>query len=109
MTDDGGANWVDRPLPWATAYTGLVTPIDNKTLVVPVFDGEYSLYQSTDLGETWTKRATLLGGLVTPPYEDGTFMHEFHSITMLRDLSGNVASTTPGAPWATDHRKQAPF
>jgi hypothetical protein len=96
--------WTQRLLPWAGHHVGVVTPIDDKTLVVPVYDGEHSLFESKDLALTWSKRAVLRTDAAAPSTdEDIALLTRFAAVCFVRK-NNQPAPGHPGAPWVTDER-----
>lgn len=104
-----GVNLVDvgfMPLP--NYQTGDVSALSPDLLICPMFDGEYSLYQSKDRGATWSKRAVISKDGDPPTSTSFPLaLQQFRSIVALR-IGGNVANATPGAPWVSDARVAAP-
>lgn len=95
-------------MPFIAARTGRPTMLDARTIVCPMFDGQYSLYQSRNWGATWTKRATISQS-TTPPTQDDTFseMNSFSVLVYLRE-NGRAVNATPGTPWFSDDRIARP-
>lgn len=95
-------------LPYTNNVTGSLTAVGLSTIVCPMYDGEFSLYQLND-GMTWDKRATIYSGpnasLPTPFH---WVLQNFSRLTFLR-RDGAPVSATPSAPWATDSRKSPPM
>lgn len=108
-----GVGLVDRAsMPLKENYTGLVTAINEKVLICPMWDGSHSLFQSLDFGATWTRR-----GLITKkgvPPDDAPIagqeqytLRDFALVTYLRE--GDVsANAFPMTPWLTDSRLPNP-
>lgn len=97
------------PTPQPNFKTGQVSAISPHTIVMPMYDGEHSLYQSSDHGLTWTKRAVLSDAAPVPVSDLGQFqLADFGALTFLR-LNGRPANSTPGTPWASDSRIEAPL
>lgn len=92
-------------MPFPNYATGGVTAIKPGLLICPMYDGQYSLYQSND-GVVWRKRATIFeGGPVPNPSR--LVLDNFTFVTFLRD-GGRPALLTPQAPWMSDYRKGVP-
>ncbi|MGJ3704652.1 hypothetical protein [Variovorax sp. AFSI2.2] len=93
-------------MPLPEYCTGVPSGIDTKTLICPMFDGAYNLYQSKDWGATWTLRAAITENGV-PPATGLPVMGNFSLVTMLRkdDLPANAA---PATPWLYDCRAAEP-
>lgn len=107
MFTDDGINLTERaffPLP--EYQTGVVTGIDTKTLVCPMYDGLYTLYESKDWGATWSGRATITENGV-PPATGQLVMGNFSILTMLRK-EGLPANAAPATPWHFDCRIDPP-
>lgn len=113
-----GVTWTYTLMPMAGYLTGFVMAINATTLVCPMFDGQYSLYQSVDLGVTWTRRATIrsntysivsgtvgAGGSITipAPTTAQSILPRFSSLSYLR-REDSPAPTFPGAPWVGNER-----
>lgn len=104
---NNGVGFDDRGyMPLPEYRTGAPTGIDTRTLICPMFDDAYTLYQSKDWGLTWTPRATITEEGV-PPTTGQLVMGNFSIVTMLRkdDLPANAA---PATPWLYDCRVAAP-
>lgn len=100
ISTDAGATWIYRPLPWQPKNTGLLTWFDKDTLLCPVYDGKHSLYQSINLGVTWTKRGVIREDGVAPATDH--VLRAFGVLEQFREDLGIAAVVTPGAPWVTD-------
>lgn len=106
FTPDGVSFNTVGTMPFPPYQTGIVTGVDTKTLICPMFDGEHSLYQSKDWGLTWTKRAVLHPSAPAP--EPGSsVLQAFGYVAYLRE-NGAATNQTPATPWATDSRYPAP-
>lgn len=86
--------------------TGIVTGIDTDTLVCPMHNGLYTLYESKDWGVTWTGRATITENGVAPA-TGLLVMGNFSILTMLRK-NGQPANAAPATPWQYDCRIDPP-
>lgn len=96
------------PMPQPNFKTGLITAISPTQLVCPMYDGAHSLYESKDNGSTWARRALLKAGAAAPVATTGIFgLEDFAVLTFLRN-NDNPANATPGTPWASDIRIEAP-
>lgn len=107
FTKDGVGIVYQPPMPFPAWLTGSLFAIDTKTVGCAMYDGEYSLYESKDLGATWKKRAVISanGTPIKEPFAD--YLINFQSVLQLRINSQN-ANPMPGAPWATDERLPNP-
>lgn len=109
-TDGVNIQW--KPfLPWPGWRVGSPKAISGDTIVLPVYEWGrgYVLYQSNDLGESWTLRATL-SDTAPPPVkvESRAYLLDFSRVEKLRD-GPTPANATPGAPWASDSRFTPPI
>lgn len=102
---DNGFEPLFYTMPFIAAYTGVPMALDRNTIVCAMFDGEYSLYQSRNRGQTWTKRATINPSAIPPPVDSGIFseMDPYTAIAWLRE-NGRAVNTTPAIPWFSDER-----
>jgi len=115
FTTDGVGMISSIPLPRPAWHVGPLRAIDKDTIGCVMFepaDGEYVWYASNDLGNTWTRRATVAsvanGALAPTKVEEAPYLLEFSAVTQLR------ANMTPqyaeaGAPWASDARLDPPI
>lgn len=90
--------------------TGIPVAVSSSKLFIPAFDTEYSLYESVDMGITWTKRASVsdvAAAPVTGPLYQNVSIRSFANIVWLRD-NGAPKNATPGAPWLSDDRLTQP-
>ena len=108
-TDGVNIQW-QPPMPWPGWCVGVARAISKDTIVVPVYEPGlgYVLYQSGDLGATWTLRATLSDKARAPQkITSRAHLLEFSQVTKLRDGAA-PANATPGAPWVSDSRFTPP-
>lgn len=108
VSTDGGSTWTQNVLPSLFQNCGAVSVLDQKTVVVPIYDGNYSLYQSLDFGVTWTLRATLYNNATATtqapaPTSGYAALPRFGALTYMR-RNGSPAYLTPGMPWISDSR-----
>lgn len=91
-------------MPWKAGETGPLIAIDKTTVACCVFiEGSgYMLYASQDLGVTWAPWALVSSGSNLLVNEMNSHLKNFESVI------GLPGSPTPGAPWITDERIQAP-
>lgn len=109
-TTDGVSLTFIANSPFMASRVGKPLAVSATQLLCPMYDGERSLFESTDLGATWTKRARI-SPLSTVPSPPSTLApsipQDFGVITFLRN-DGRPANTSPGAPWVGDDRIAAP-
>lgn len=90
--------------------TGIPVAVSASKLFMPVYDTEYSLYESSDRGLNWTKRAKISDAAVAP-VTGGLYanvgLRSFANVVWLRD-NGLPQNATPGAPWLSDDRITPP-
>jgi hypothetical protein len=106
FTPDGVGFVTLGTMPFAPYRTGLITGVDKKTVVCPMYDGDHSLYETKDWGATWTKRATIYEGAPAPT-PGNPVLQRFGQLTYLRKDDIPVIQT-PATPWATDCKYPAP-
>lgn len=110
FTIDGVNIQWQPPMPWPGWCVGVPRAVSKDTVVIPVYEPGrgYVLYQSDDLGATWTLRATL-AATARPPTKVSSraYLLEFSQVTKLRDGAA-PANATPGAPWVSDNRFTLP-
>lgn len=108
FTPDGVAFSAGTAMPFAGCSTGVISAFDKLAIVCPMYDGEaHALYESKDLGVSWTKRATIYEGAPAPDAGDPV-LQRFGAVTCLR--RDNLPTVqTPATPWATDSRYPAPI
>ena len=98
-------------MPWPACYTGNVMWFGANKLAVPVYDGTYGLYTSTNAGQSWTRTATISPDTTPPPVYTGfgqnSTMKNFGELNWLR-TNGNAVSATPYQPWLSDDRITPP-
>lgn len=101
---DGESHSYIGTMPMANQFTGIVTAAARRELLCPMFDGQFSLYGSTD-GLQWSRRATI-SPVGTPPNaaDHDLALQNFGQITLLRN-DNFPAILTPSAPWASDYRR----
>ncbi len=101
---DGESHSYIGAMPMANQFTGIVTAAARRELLCPMFDGQFSLYGSTD-GLQWSRRATI-SPVGTPPNaaDHDLALQNFGQITLLRN-DNFPAILTPSAPWASDYRR----
>lgn len=92
-------------LPWESRHTGLMQWLDDETLVIPAWDDGYFLYQSTDMGVTWTVRATISAD-GDPPDENALRLNSFHNLVRIRRDGGRPAYVTPAARWVSEEPEE---
>jgi hypothetical protein len=110
-----GTSLVDwSTMPFKENYTGIPSAYSPRVLVCPMWDGQYSLYESRDYGITWA-RAGLLCANGKPPNDAAVFpsdadfiMREFSVVTFLRK-DDQPANATPSTPWLSDSRIAGPI
>ncbi|BEP34346.1 hypothetical protein GmRootV59_13200 [Variovorax sp. V59] len=108
FTTDGVTLTDVGTMPRAGYLTGLPTAVSPSKLICPMYDGRHSLFESNDLGATWTRRATIYEGADEPTSIHGElFLEQFNAVTFLR-RDERPASAAPGAPWIHDSRLPAP-
>lgn len=93
--------------PQPSYKVGLLTAVSPTQLFLPMYDGAHSLYESSDRGATWRKRATLSANGPTPQPNGSQFLQDFAVVTFLRN-NGQPANGSPGTPWVCDARITAP-
>lgn len=104
-----GTDLVERAtFPFKENRTGKVQGINEKILTCAMYDGEHSVYQSKDLGATWTKRGVIHKNGVPPndaplPDQEEYSLKSFNIITFLRKDNVPVPAY-PATPWLTDSR-----
>ncbi len=109
-TTDGSLTLLGSP-PFQVGRMGIWQAVSATKLFSPIYDGEHSLYESSDRGMTWTKRATI-STLATEIFP-GTSMIppaplSYGALVWLRDNNGLPQNATPGAPWLSDDRITPP-
>lgn len=90
--------------------TGIPVAVSASKLFMPIYDTEYSLYESSDRGLNWTKRAKIsdvAAAPVTGGQYDNVGLRSFANVVWLRD-NGVAKNATPGAPWLSDDRITPP-
>jgi hypothetical protein len=98
---------------FTTEYTGALTILDKTTLLIPVYEpttGQFALFETTDIGVTWKRRATIRKDAAAPPHEtpySAILMNRFNTLTMIRQ-EGLPANGYPSLPWVRDERVTAP-
>jgi hypothetical protein len=110
VSADNGVTWAQQFLPFTFTCTGGVYPIDPATWVMMAYDGAYSMYQSTDFGVTWAKRATVYNSATAPapaPSSSWLDMNRFGALTYMR-LNDSPAPIYPATPWVGDSRVSQP-
>lgn len=90
--------------------TGIPVSVSSSKLFMPIYDTEYSLYESSDRGLNWTKRAKI-SDLASAPTTGSLYqnvgLRSFANVVWLRD-NGAPQNATPGAPWLSDDRITPP-
>jgi hypothetical protein len=106
---DNGLTWLQHPLPGVFSHVGLISVVDRKTWVLPVYDGDYALYQTVDFGATWTKRGTLYSDPAAPAPDPIYYalLPRFSVVVQTR-TNDSPAPIFPGMPWVGDSRLSTP-
>lgn len=117
FTADGGASTLIGTMPQATFRTGRPFFASQSVLMCSMYaDNAHRLYQSTDRGATWRRRAVIASSGRVPTYAPGSLdaaigalvMADFSTVARLRDASGQPANLYPQAPWITRSGISAP-
>lgn len=98
---NGGVTWQYVDKPWLSQNSGFTTWLDEDTLVCPVYDGEHSLYESKDYGDTWKKRGVIRSGWA-PPLSMDDYLTSFGIVWQFRRKDTSPAAVTMGAEWVSD-------
>lgn len=112
LTPDG-TTLFDRPdMPFKESYTGIVSGLNTKVMICPMWDGQHSLYQSLDYGLTWKRRGLIADNGVPPndspnPGDEQFSLADFTVVTFLRE-NNSPANAFPLTPWYTDSRRPDP-
>lgn len=97
--------------PALTRRMGQPLAVSDTQLFCPIYDGTRSLYESRDLGASWTKHAILSPLTTDPPSlttsSTRSVPQDFGVLAYLR-RQGLAANTNPGAPWVGDDRIAPP-
>ena len=110
-----GTTWTHHAtLPFAQYNTGYITFDSPKAMMLPAYDGKYSLYESKDTGLTWTRRATIYPPPTKPdaapppaapaPNVLWNIIRRFGYVDFVR-LANAPAVITAQAPWLSDYSK----
>ena len=113
-----GTDWtMHTALPFASCNTGFISFDSTKRMLLPVFDGDYSLYESLDEGLTWRKRATIhktnyftivdgegVSATVPAPNPAWRSLQRFGVLNFVSQ-GGVPAPLFPQAPWIGDSDK----
>lgn len=109
FTPDGVGVLTQPPMPQENYRTGAPSAIGPNTIAAPMFDGVHALYESRDRGATWSRRAIFTEeGPAPAPAVGRLALQDFSVLTFLR-RENQPANGTPGAPWASDSRIEAPI
>lgn len=110
-TADGSALTLLGGMSIDAGRAGTPTALNANTLFMPVYDGtEHALFESTDRGLTWRRRATistLAAESLPGPIDARTGPKSFNNVVWLRG-NDRAKSATPSAPWLTDDRVTQP-
>lgn len=123
VSEDDGATWSYTEFPWEAYYTGYVFDMGAGALGVVAYTTtvndptrRYRLYSSSDLGQTWQRRATVLRNGPVPDIYEPTGLSttnqgliRYVTGVALRDKFGKETAPTPSAPWMTDYRFPPPW
>lgn len=102
-----------KTTPWPTRYVGQLLALDEKVLVLNVYDpvdGKVVLMQTRDLGDTWTQRAIVKRDVPPPiesPVGDPSLLRFGVTTALRRD--GAPANATAGAPWLSNSSRPLPW
>lgn len=108
FTPTGGPPYtIQHETIWPARHCGVVTMPQRGVLFMTVYDGDYGLYESRDLGATWRKRATASPYTAPPTTDTGVYrlavLTDFGQMTHLRENDRGV-NPLPATPWASDER-----
>lgn len=105
---DGETVLTGSMMPLPNYQTGGLTALDMKSVVCPIYDGQFSLYRTKDGGGSWVRRAMIHSGAgATAPTPTDASMRNFYRLAFLRKGS-TPAGASPSAPWMTDSRRLPP-
>lgn len=104
----GGAPVLMGTLPTPAWLTGSLFAIDRNTVGCALYiNGAYQIYQTRDLGATWTQRALIARAALPAQIPEANYLIDFEYVAQLLN-HGAAANPMPGAPWACDERMEAP-
>lgn len=110
FTEFGTSYLVQGNMNITAQQAGTPFALNASQMFMPAFvSGEHALYQSTNRGVTWERRATISTSATepAPSSTQRTGPRSFNNVVWLRD-NGAAKNATPAAPWVSDDRITPP-
>jgi hypothetical protein len=106
FSPDGYAWFIGPDTGVVTSNMGYLNGFGVGRLDVVRWDGKYSIYESKDLGASWTRKGTLTD-IGTPPSGTYAYLINYGQVTHLRE-NGLPAGASQTAPWITNSKFAPP-